>query len=141
MNKIFFIFLLFNFKAANAQPNAEQKVLQVLQLQEQAWNQGDINGFMNGYWNSDSLLFVSKNGITYGWQKTLLNYKKAYPDTASMGTLQFDILEIKRLSVLYFYVIGKWQLKRNSLPNIGGHFTLLFKRIKNKWVIVTDHTS
>ncbi len=141
MKRILFVLLIFNFTVANAQPDADQKVLQVLKLQEQDWNRGDINGFMQGYWNSDSLQFVSKNGVTNGWQNTLLNYKKTYPDTASMGTLHFDILDIKRLSVIYFYVIGKWQLSRNSLPNISGHFTLLFKKIKNKWVIVTDHTS
>lgn len=140
MKRILFVLLIFNFAVANAQPNADQKVLQVLKLQEQDWNRGDIYGFMQGYWNSDSLQFVSKNGVTNGWQNTLLNYKNL-PRYCKYGHSTFDILDIKRLSVIYFYVIGKWQLSRNSLPNISGHFTLLFKKIKNKWVIVTDHTS
>ena len=68
------------------------------------------------------------------------NYKKGYPDTAAMGKLNFDILEVKRLSVMYFFVVGKWHLTR-SIGDVGGHFTLLFKRVKNKWLIVADHSS
>ena len=95
---------------------------------------------MGTYWQSDSLMFIGKSGVTYGWQNTLNNYKKGYPDTAAMGKLQFDILEVKRLSVMYFFVVGKWHLTR-SIGDVGGHFTLLFKKVKNKWVIVADHSS
>jgi hypothetical protein len=105
-----------------------------------AWNAGDIDRFMGTYWQSDSLMFIGKSGVTYGWQKTLENYKKNYPDTAAMGKLKFDILETKRLSVLYFFVVGKWHLTR-SIGDIGGHFTLLFKKVKDKWLIVADHSS
>jgi hypothetical protein len=105
-----------------------------------SWNAGDINGFMEPYWKSDSLVFIGKSGITYGWEQTKLNYIKGYPDTTAMGQLTFDIIQVKRLSVLYFSVIGKWQLKR-SIGNLEGHFTLLFKKIKDKWVIVSDHSS
>jgi hypothetical protein len=72
--------------------------------------------------------------------KTLDNYKQKYPDTATMGKLDFNIIEIKRLSVLYFSVVGQWHLNR-SIGDIQGYFTLLFKKIKNKWVIVMDHSS
>jgi hypothetical protein len=85
-------------------------------------------------------MFIGKNDITYGWQNTLESYKKGYPDTTAMGKLDFDILHVKRLSVLYFFVVGKWHLTR-SIGDVGGHFTLLFKKIKNKWVIVADHSS
>ena len=85
-------------------------------------------------------MFIGKSGITYGWQKTLDNYKKRYPDTAAMGKLDFDLLEVKRLSVMYFFVAGKWHLTR-TIGDVGGHFTLLFKKVKNKWVIVADHSS
>ena len=95
---------------------------------------------MNGYWQNDSLMFIGKSGITYGWQKTLDNYKKGYPDTASMGKLNFELLQIKRLSVNYFFVVGKWHLTR-SIGDVGGAFTLLFRKVKNKWVIVADHSS
>lgn len=126
--------------AVKAQSKDETAVRNVLEKQRQAWNTGDIDKFMEGYWHSDSLMFVGKSGVTYGWQNTMDNYKKSYPDTASMGKLKFDILEVRRLSVLYFFVVGKWQLTR-SVGDIGGHFTLLFKKVKNKWVIVTDHSS
>lgn len=126
--------------AVKAQSKDETAVRNVLEKQRQAWNTGDIDKFMEGYWHRDSLMFVGKSGVTYGWQNTMDNYKKSYPDTASMGKLKFDILEVRRLSVLYFFVVGKWQLTR-SVGDIGGHFTLLFKKVKNKWVIVTDHSS
>lgn len=108
--------------------------------QERAWNAGNLERFMDPYWNNDSLMFIGKSGVTYGWQNTLNNYRKGYPDSAAMGKLNFEILQVKRLSVLYFSVVGKWNLTR-SIGNVGGHFTLLFKRIKNKWVIISDHSS
>jgi ketosteroid isomerase-like protein len=123
-----------------AQLKDEVIIRKVLEEQRLAWNAGDIERFMGAYLQSDSLMFIGKSGITYGWQKTMDNYKKGYPDTAAMGKLDFDILEVKRLSVLYFFVVGKWHLTR-SIGDVGGHFTLLFKKIKNKWVIVADHSS
>ena len=123
-----------------AQNKDEQAILSAIQIQKSAWNRGDLPGFMETYWKNDSLMFIGKTGVTYGWQNTLNNYKKGYPDTASMGRLDFDILHVKRLSVLYFSVVGKWRLTR-SIGDVGGHFTLLFKKIKNKWQIVSDHSS
>lgn len=125
---------------AVAQSKDEVMVRTVLETQRQAWNEGNVEKFMEGYWKNDSLMFIGKSGVTYGWQKTLDNYKKGYPDTAAMGKLKFDILEVKRLSVMYFFVVGKWHLTR-SIGNVEGHFTLLFKKIKNTWVIVADHSS
>ena len=118
----------------------EQAIRTLLETQRLAWNTGDLETFMATYWQSDSLMFIGKTGVTYGWQNTLNNYKKGYPDTAAMGKLSFDILEVKRLSVIYFFVVGKWHLNR-SIGDVGGHFTLLFKKVKNKWVIVADHSS
>jgi hypothetical protein len=94
---------------------------------------------MNSYWNNDSLKFIGSKGITYGWQKTLDNYIKGYPNKEAMGILTFTILEATQLSEISIYVIGKWELKKEK-PS-GGHFTLLWKKINNKWVIVADHTS
>jgi hypothetical protein len=111
-----------------------------LEEQRLAWNAGSTGRFMEAYWKSDSLMFIGKSGVTYGWQNTLDNYKKNYPDTAAMGKLDFDILEVRRLSDACFFVVGKWYLTR-SIGNVGGHFTLLFKKIKSKWVIVADHSS
>jgi ketosteroid isomerase-like protein len=135
-----FIILILFCGFASAQSKDEQIIRTRIEEQRQAWNTGDKEKFMQTYWQNDSLMFIGKSGITYGWQKTLDNYKKGYPDTAAMGKLDFDILEVKRLSVMYFFVVGKWHLTR-SIGDVGGHFTLLFKKIKNKWVIVADHSS
>jgi hypothetical protein len=135
-----FIALLFVLVNAIAQSKDETAIRNLLDQQTAAWNTGNIENFMIGYWESDSLMFIGKSGITYGWQKTLENYKKGYPDTAAMGKLHFDILQVKRLSAIYFFVVGKWHLQR-SIGDIGGHFTLLFRKVKNNWVIVADHSS
>ena len=85
-------------------------------------------------------MFIGKNGPTYGWENTLKNYQKSYPDTAAMGKLNFDLISVKRLSVLYYSVVGKWHLKR-TVGDLNGAFTLLFKKIKKRWVIIQDHSS
>lgn len=128
------------FTSVSAQKTDEKIIRNSIEEQRLAWNSGNLEKFMSTYWQSDSLMFIGKSGVTYGWQNTLDNYKKGYPDTAAMGKLDFDILEVKRLSVLYFIVVGKWHLTR-SIGDVGGHFTLLFKKIKNRWVIVADHSS
>ena len=108
--------------------------------QTNAWNKGDLTSFMQTYWNSDSLMFIGREGVNYGWQKTLANYKKHYPDTAAMGKLRFELVDIKRLSEIYFFVIGKWYLTR-SIGDLKGAFSLLFRKNSGKWVIVADHSS
>ena len=125
---------------AVAQPKDEQAVRAVLQLQTTAWNQGNIDAFMQSYWKSDSLLFVGKNGPTYGWQNTLEGYKKRYPDTTAMGKLQFTLLQVKPLGTEYYFVLGKFHLQR-TIGDLSGIFTLLFKKVNGKWVIISDHTS
>jgi ketosteroid isomerase-like protein len=117
-------------------------VMTVLSTQQTAWNQGDIDAFMQGYWQNDSLTFIGKNDVTKGWQQTWANYKKSYPDKATMGQLLFDILSVEEFSPTTIFVIGKWNLKREETKgDLGGHFTLVFKKINNRWVIVSDHTS
>lgn len=149
MKKIFsfFIITIVFFTVATAQTKParslsadEKNIRTLLEEQRLAWNTGDLEKFMGTYWQNDSLMFIGKSGITYGWKNTLDNYKKGYPDTAAMGKLKFDILEVKRLSVMYFFIVGKWHLTR-SIGDVGGHFTLLFKKVKNRWVIVADHSS
>jgi len=138
---IYILFLIFVFvNTISAQYKDEQIIRTLIEEQRQAWNTGDKEKFMQTYWQSDSLMFIGKSGVTYGWQKTLDNYKKGYPDTTAMGKLDFDLLEVKKISTMYFFVVGKWHLTR-SIGDVGGHFTLLFKKIKNKWVIVADHSS
>lgn len=138
---LFFLACILFFAGAGAQKKSEDETIrQLLLAQSDAWNRGNLEEFMQGYWKSDSLMFIGKSGVTYGWQQTLENYKKGYPDTAAMGKLNFEFVEIKRLSVLYYFVVGKWHLKR-SIGDVGGHFTLLLRKIKGKWVIVADHSS
>lgn len=124
----------------NAQENDLQAIGKVLKLQEQAWNMGNIDEYMQGYWNSDSLRFIGSAGIQYGWKATLSGYKKRYPDLQSMGKLTFTILSIELLSPQSAMVLGKWHLKRTK-DEPQGHFMLLFKKINGNWVIVVDHTS
>ncbi len=112
-----------------------------LMLEQQAsWNAGNIEDFMKHYWKSDSLMFIGKKGLNYGWQNTLDNYKKSYPDKAAMGRLQFTNLYNKTLSDSSAYIIGKWELFR-TLDTLAGHYTLLWHKIDGKWVIVADHSS
>ena len=125
---------------AGAQSNDETAIRQLLDKQTAAWNQGDIDRFMDGYWENDSLMFIGKSGVTYGWTNTLNNYKRGYPDTAAMGKLRFELLTVKRLSDEYYFVVGKWFLQR-SIGNIGGHYNLLFRKINGKWAIIADHSS
>ena len=108
--------------------------------QAAAWNRGDIPGFMQGYWRSDNLVFVSGTNVTRGWQPTLDRYLKSYDSREKMGTLSFTGLEINVLSKNSAYVLGNWSLKRaNDEP--GGKFTLVFRKFKEGWRIVHDHTS
>ncbi len=132
--------VLFVTAAASAQKADETKIRQLLAAQTEAWNRGDLESFMQTYWKSDSLMFIGKTGVTRGWQQTLENYKKGYPDTAAMGQLSFDIITVKSLSPEYFFVVGKWMLKR-SIGDISGHYNLLLRKIKGRWVIIADHSS
>jgi len=126
--------------AATAQSTDKKEILSILEKQTAAWNQGNIEKFMEGYWKHDSLMFVGQSGVTYGYVNTLKNYRKSYGDTAKMGKLFFTILETKQLSPEYYFVLGKWFLKR-SIGDIGGHYTLLFRKMNGKWLIVSDHSS
>ncbi len=144
MNKklplIFILFFSLFFTFSFAQSKNEIAIRKVLQTQEDAWNAGNIENFMQGYWKNDSLMFIGKSGITYGWKKTLENYKKGYPDTAAIGKLTFTILQINPLSANYYFIVGKFHLER-TIGNLEGYFTLLFKKINGEWKIVVDHTS
>lgn len=121
---------------------AEQKseVENVIRAQEAAWNRGDIDAFMTGYWRSDQTVFVSGDEVTRGWQKVLDRYKAKYSDRAKMGTLTFSVLEIKPISDDLTLVLGSWKLKRES-DEPHGRFTLIFRRFPDGWKIIHDHTS
>lgn len=131
-------FLLLCLVVCHAQD--KEAVMKVLTTQQDAWNRADIEGFMQGYWKSDSLMFVGKTAPVYGWQTTLDHYKKGYPDRAAMGQLTFDIIQVKILDPTNAFVMGGWRLKREK-DEPGGYFTLWFRKINGKWKIVCDHTS
>ena len=137
MKKIFFL-LLFSLPFLSF--CQEKDILKVMTTQQIAWNNGDIDGFMKGYWKNDSLLFIGSKGPTYGWQKTLDNYKKSYPNKEKMGILEFSDIKVKMLGTNYAYVFGKWKLVRtNDSPN--GIYTLIFQKFKDGWKIISDHTN
>lgn len=140
MKNVLLVFLLAFTNAVSAQSKDESAIRQLLDQQTAAWNRGDVTNFMQGYWENDSLMFIGKSGVTYGWTNTLNNYKKGYPDAAAMGQLMFTLIQVKRLSKKYYHVTGKWFLKR-SIGDVGGHYTLLLEKINGRWVIIADHSS
>jgi ketosteroid isomerase-like protein len=140
MKKILIILICISPLLSHGQSAAETEIRTVMNTQVKYWNEGNLEAFMQTYWRSDSVMFIGSRGITYGWQNTLNSYKKGYPDTAAMGKLNFNLIEVKRLSAIYFFVTGKWHLTR-SIGDAEGYFTLLFQKVKNKWVIVKDHSS
>ncbi len=129
--------------ALAAPPTPRQAIAQVLTTQTAAWNRGDIPGFMAGYWHADSLVFIGKKGATYGWQPTLDNYRRSYPNAAQMGQLDFSQLRITPLGSEVAQVVGHWHLARPGVAagDLQGQFLLIFRRLKGQWVIVADHTS
>ena len=108
MKKAFFVLAVFCSSLSHAQKNEDVAIRDLLLHQTDAWNRGDIEEFMQTYWQNDSLMFVGKGGVTWGWKNTLAHYKQGYPDKEAMGQLSFDIIQIKKLSKDYFFVTGKW---------------------------------
>ena len=142
------------FKAAtiptNAAPGGAHEIRAVLKAQQEAWNRGDIDAFMNGYWRSDLTRFVSGDEVTRGWQTVRDRYKTKYSDREKMGTLAFSDLEITMLSADAAVVLGRWELKRVNEPpsrrsgvpgEPHGRFTLVLRKFTEGWRIVHDHTS
>lgn len=119
---------------------ASERIARRLMAQRDAWNRGDIDAFMAGYRKSEDLRFASGNTVTMGWQATLERYKERYESREKMGRLSFSELDISVLSEDAALVFGRWKIEREGdTPN--GLFTLLFRKIGDRWVIVHDHTS
>jgi hypothetical protein len=144
MKFLFFPFLILLFllprPALFAQTGEEGAIRTMLSAQVAEWNRGNIAGYMHGYWESDSLVFIGKKGPTYGYKATLSRYRKSYPDAAHMGRLSSTVLRVRMLSSEYAYVTGRWALKRKA-GDVAGYYTLLLHRIGNEWVIIEDHSS
>lgn len=142
MNKIIVCLLLSLCFYTNgiAQSKEQKAVVAVLESQRLAWNNGNIEEYMQGYWKSDSLVFVGKNGPQYGWNKTLQNYQKSYPNKEAMGELQFNFINIEIIGNDQAFVLGQWKLTR-AKDEPKGYFTLRLRKIHGEWKVVYDHSS
>lgn len=115
----------------------QKEILAVLDTQQEAWNNYDLEGFMEGYWKSEELKFYGNSGVTYGWDNTLARYKRSYPDKEHTGTLEFVIKEISPIENNSYYVLGEFYLKRGA-GDTNGIFMIILKKIKGEWKIVAD---
>jgi ketosteroid isomerase-like protein len=115
-------------------------ILAVLNAQQTAWNRGDVDTFLEGYWRSPELSFSGSGGITRGWEGVRERYKKRYVDRTAMGQLEFSELEFHFLGPDAALVLGHWHLKR-EIGDIVGVFTLVWQRFPEGWKIIHDHTS
>lgn len=139
MKKLMFLFIFLS-TALLAKSQDREAIVKVLQTQEAAWNEGNIEAFMAGYLRSDSLMFVGSAGPSYGWNTVLENYKKNYPGKSGMGKLTFTIKKVELLCGDTAFVMGAFHLKRDK-DEPKGHFTLIFKKFKDGWKIISDHSS
>lgn len=132
-----FAFALLSCKAQTTESQDKEAILAVMKTQEIAWSQNNLEGFMQGYWKSDSLKFYGRSGLTKGWQQTLDNYKKGYPSKEHSGTLNFTINDISKIDDGSYWVMGQYFLKR-SVGDAEGVFMIIFKKINGVWKIVAD---
>ena len=115
-------------------------IRKILDAQQAAWNQGNVDAFLEGYWHSPDLTFSGSGGIARGWDGVLARYKKNYPDRAAMGRLDFSDLEFRFLGKDAALVLGHWHLSR-AQGDVGGVFSLVWQRFPEGWRIIHDHTS
>jgi ketosteroid isomerase-like protein len=132
----------FSSRSAAAPPQSDDAaaILTLLNDQTAAWNRGDIEGFMNGYWNSNQTEFVSSDGVSHGWQALLERYRRSYPDRKAMGHLTFSDLEIRVECSTAAYALGEYHLQREN-DNPSGVFTLNVRKFPEGWRVVVDHTT
>ncbi len=120
--------------------DAPKTIMQIMENQELCWNAGDLECFMEGYWQSDSLMFVASTKVYYGYDQTLQRYQTTYPDKANMGKLNFEYITLEQVGDQAYFMVGKYHLER-EIGDKEGHFTLLWRKINGSWVIVVDHSS
>ncbi len=142
MNKFLLLTLIVSIQSSccNNTGDGRDEIFSLMEQQEQAWNKGDIKGFMKPYWNSDSLIFIGSRGFTYGWQTTLDRYRQSYPDKVAMGQLLFENKSYKTLGKNHSLVLGRWILYREK-DTLRGSYSLTWQKIDGKWQIIADHSS
>ena len=143
-NYILLLFVLLNCKPNNLKNYKDscEEINGLMYEQEESWNKGNIEDFMKKYWKNDSLIFVGKSGINYGWNKTTSNYKKSYPSRNSMGLLHFNNIKCLPINDTTHIISGQWNISRlDSSKNIGGYYSLMWIKKEDGWRIVYDHTS
>ena len=119
-----------------------EEINDLMYEQEESWNKGNIEDFMKKYWKNDSLIFIGKSRINYGWNKTTSNYKKSYPSRNSMGLLHFNNIKCLPINDTTHIISGQWNISRlDSSKNIGGYYSLMWIKKEDGWRIVYDHTS
>jgi len=139
--KIIFLFLTIGLLACqNESENVPEIINGIMHEEAEAWNKGDVEGFMKGYWQNDSLAFIGSRGLTFGYENVLNNYKKSYPSKAEMGTLHLNNELFRSLSHNSYWVAGQWKLYRET-DTVGGYYTLVWRKIDGNWVIISDHSS
>lgn len=132
------IFISLSYAQAQSSSTKDKEAIKaVMKAQEKAWSANDLEGFMQGYWKNDSLKFYGSSGLTYGWEKTLANYKKGYPTKDHSGTLNFKINDISKIKKNAYWVMGEYYLQR-KVGDANGIFMIIFKKIKGEWKIVAD---
>jgi hypothetical protein len=141
MRLVVFVFFVFSVFACQNRIEHKQiaEINDIILEQQQQWNAGNIEGFMQAYWQHDSLRFISKSGIQYGWQTVKDRYDKAYPNTERMGKLQFEILHQDLVSANNIQTTGTWTLFRTN-DTLGGYFVLLWHKKPEGWKIISDAT-
>ena len=134
------LILCFLLSCSTAPERELAEIRQIMADQVVDWNEGDIDGFMSGYWNDPRLVFTGGKGITKGWQQALDRYKNSYPSQEQMGTLEFNDLDVELIATDVAFTTGEWKLYRTA-DTLSGRFTLVWKKIDGGWHIIADHSS
>jgi hypothetical protein len=143
-NYILLLFVVLNCKPSSLKNYKDscEEINVLMYEQEESWNKGNIEDFMKKYWRNDSLIFIGKSGINYGWNKTTSNYKKSYPSQNLMGLLHFNNIKCLPINDTTHIISGQWNIFRlDSSKNVGGYYSLMWIKKEDGWRIVYDHTS
>tara|TARA_Y100000768_G_C23598978_1_gene505118 strand:- start:97 stop:534 length:438 start_codon:yes stop_codon:yes gene_type:complete len=139
--KTFLLLSIIFLNSCNSVNNCDE-IHELMREQEKSWNMGNIDDYMEKYWDNDSLIFIGKSGINYGWKKTISNYKKSYRNKNEMGRLEFENIFCKPINKTTHLITGKWNIFRSdSLRNIDGYYSLIWVKKNKVWKIIYDHTS